>query len=505
MSFLCNNFAAVVVAAVSMTIVWMFGGTRGELLLPVVPWLFLFLCEVLICFPMRREEESTYDARHRVWKNLKHDPFFWTALGFLALLAVPFLNYGLCLNCDAKLIAQGVPAEPPVPVIPFCVDRLDHLNVFLWFVTALPTAVVVRHSLNGRGKRLLLEILVWNGALLALFGFVQGALSAPGPFWNTQAGNHIAKPGDFFSVFGYPNMGGDYFTVLFCVAAALWRWRVDEIKTEERAKDISKIAEPEHGRFWRKHYHLIPAALCFFAALNTLSRAAIILVTLSAAVVFAHSFFSFLAHHSKADKVRKGVWWALAFSLVVFAAAIFMPEDLQREVDTLGTSEVLDRVSGRGQYHARVATELWKDHKLFGCGGWGYIHFCASKMTKKELKQMQMVGGANVHNDHLQFLAEHGLVGFGLLVVMVLLLLAPLMGRWRHLAKEAQFITDKKRRPPSPVQLFALPGSAFFLVIAVLCTFVHAFGDCPLRSPAVLTLYFTIFAALPGFFFPKGH
>ena len=50
-----------------------------------------------------------------------------------------------------------------------------------------------------------------------------------------------------------------------------------------------------------------------------------------------------------------------------------------------------------------------------------------------------------------------------------------------------------------------LPAPAFCLLVAITCTLVHAFGDCPLRSPAVLTLFFVTLAAMPGFLPEKGY
>lgn len=498
MSFLLDNFAPFAVAAAASAVVWTFGGTRGGLLVPVVPWLFALLVEVLFCFPQRQPGESSSEARERVWRALKKDPVTWLCVAFFVLLLVPFVNNGLCPTCDAQALAEGVSGDPPVPFLPFCVDRIDHLNVVLWFALALPSLLVVRHALTRHGKRLVLELIVWNGAALAALGFLQNALGAPGPLWSTASGTVGAAMTEFFSTFGYPNMAGDYFTTLFGLALALWRRNLDDLRDAHRTKDISSAAAPRPRMFWKRHYFLIPAVVFFYAALNTLSRAAILLVTLSAAVYFLHSFVSLVAHKRKADRVRAGAWTALGLGVAVFLACLFAPKGLQKEVDTLGTTVVLDRVTGRGQYHARVATEIWKDHVLFGCGGWGYIHFCIPKMTPEERKQIQVVGGINVHNDHLQFLAEHGLVGFGLLVAVVVGLLWPVGRAWRALAREARFKTGRDA-PPRPTQLFALPAPAFFVLVTALCTFIHAFGDCPLRSPAVLTLFFVSLAAIPGF------
>lgn len=495
MSFLCANVAPIVVAAVASVIVWVYGGIRGEFLPAFVPWLVAFLIEVIVCFPQRHRGESAYEARERVWYAMKRDPLVWVSLGLLLLLAVPFVNNGLCPLCDAAAISQGIDPEPPVPFVPFCVDRRAHLNVFLWFAIAMPVLVAVRHSLTRRGKRLVLQLVVWNGFAVAILGFVQNALGAPGPLWWRLGEGQSSVA--FFATFGYPNMGGDYFAVLFGVAVALWRDRSEQMRKERQDRDVSKTAGPERNRFWQTHFFLIPAAVFFFAALNTLSRAAILLASVTAVVYLAHALASAAARMRKVKRVLFGIWSLALVGLILFLATLFMPEKIQKEMHTVDTVETLDRVTGKGQYHARVATALWKDHLLFGCGGWGYAHLCRLKMTPEELKNIQMSGGANVHNDYLQFLAEHGLVGFGAMVALVVLLVWPVVGDWKRLVRQTRF--TKRNGIAAPVQIFALPAPAFILLVAASVTVIHAFGDCPLRSPAVLTLFYIVLAAVPGF------
>ena len=503
MSFLASNAAPIVVAAVVSALGWMFGGTRGGVLTPVMPWLIVLMVEIALCFPQRHAHETTYDARARAWRDIKRDPLTWVVCGLLALLLIPFVNNGLCVNCDADLIAQGIDPSPAVPFLPFCVDRLDHWNVVLWFLTALPAVVVVRHCLAARGKRLALALVVWNGALLSLLGFVQHALDAPGPLWSTASGlPPVYQNRDFFSTFGYPNMAGDYFTLLFGIAVALWRDARIQLRQSRAEKDISGAAAKRPHAFWEGNYFLIPAVLCFYGALNSLSRAAIILATSSAVVYILHAFASYLSClRNKVARVRALALGALGIAVLVFAASLFVPDGAQREVGTLETSDVLNRVSGRGQYLTRVATELWRENKLFGCGGWGFAHFSRQKLLPGE--SLQEVGGINVHNDYLQMLAEHGLVGFGLIVAVVVMLVWPIGRLWRRLARETRFMKPKDL-PARPVQIFVLPAPLFCIFVAALCTLIHAFGDCPLRSPAILTLFMVALAAMPGFLPEKG-
>ena len=506
MSFLYNNISVITVALVASVVAWMFGGARGDLLMPVVPWLCALMVEVLLFFPQRHHDESTYEARARIWSELRYGWICKISLLLLLLLLIPFVNNGLCPGCDAALIASGVDPKPPFSFLPSCVNRLDHYNSVLWFMIVLPSVLIVHYGLTRRGKRLVLGLIVWNGAALAVLGFVQSATGATGPFWCALPNGGKVE---FFSTFGYPNMAGDYFTTLFGLAVALWRDKCEQIRREAGGKDSSELAastKDKVGRFWRRHYFLMPAAVFFFAALTTLSRAAIILVTVTAVIYFLHTLVLLLSRMRRSRRVFIGVWSMVAFGLLVFFSAISLPEKMRREVNTLDDTAMLDRVTGKAQYHAQVATALWKDHKLFGCGGWGYMHLCVPKMKELgiDMKAIQRVGGANVHNDHLQFLAEHGLAGVGCMVAIVILLLLPVIRQWKSILRDLRF-KKKKELPPKPLVIFALPAPVFFILITALATFIHAFGDCPLRSCAVLDLFFISLAALPGFMPKQEH
>ncbi len=530
MLFLYNNIAVIHVFAVLALFAWLFGGTRAEYILPVMPWATALLLEAMICFPQHHAGETTYEARERVWHDMRKDPLVWVSLAFVVMLAIPFVNVGLCPVCDYPAIAAGADPNPIIPFIPFCVSRLEHLNVFLWFVPTLVAVVAAKHALLKRGKRALLSLVVWNGLLLGVVGALQQITHAEGPLW-VDACKQSAY---FFSTFGYPNMAGDYFTTLFGIAIGLWRWNLDELSKKQTTVRVSSngaspekgasnsageaksdgAASAEHhhhhhhhngvsgpkkeGQFWKRHYYLIPAVIFFFCALDTLSRASVLLVTALAIIFFLHTFISFFSKMKKAQRVKSGAVSVLVLVVIAICAAMFMPSDLQREVDSLDTTKVLDRVTGKGQYHTRVATEIWKDNCLFGVGGWGYKHFCPQYMTDNELRHIQIVGGVNVHNDHLQFLVEHGAVGVATLVAVLVLLLWPMGRIWRALMDSVRFIPTKQQ-PPQPIQLFVIPAPVFCIIATAVATIIHAFGDCPMRSPAVLSLFFVSIASIDGF------
>ena len=488
MSVIHRNLTVLFILLLVGGYAWLYGGTMSSVLRPVVPWIWVFMLEIALCFPQRHDGEPSRRARRRVWEAMREDPLVWVSLAFVLLMCIPFVNSALCPVCDAKAIAQGADPGPAVPFLPYCVDRLLHYNVFLWFAPTLTAAIVAKHSLVRSGKRLLIEMLVWNGAALALLGFVQQVAGAPGPLWSVLSNG----PVHFFSTFGYPNMAGDYFVVMFCLSIAQWRWRMDDVRDGLRSKTISRTMS-SHETFWRKHYLLIAALLNFFAALNTLSRAAIILVASAAVILFAHAGFVAIARMEKVDRVRSGVFCALGLIMIAVAATMFMPDGVHREMKTVGSREVLDRVTGRGEEHSFVATQIWREHLLFGCGGWGYAHLSKEKFPDRKYWSP---GSANVHNDHLQFLVEHGLVGYGLLVAAFVLLLIPTFKAWHTMADAGRFALKKRNRTQT---FFALPGSAFSVLVAAVVPLVHGFGDCPLRSPAVLSVFFVSLACIGGY------
>ena len=498
MSFLSRNLVAFQVAGVCALFAWLFGGLRGEYLMPVVPWVVVILLEGLICFPQRREFETTYEARERVWHDLSKDPLTWVVFCFILILAIPFFNTGLCEVCDCPAIAEGARPEPPIPFAPFCVRRMDHLNVFFWFVPSLLALIVTKHALLKSGKRLMLRLIVWNGLGLAALGAIQQMTGAKGPFWQAMP-NNIWGSHEFYSAWGYANVAGDYFTTLFCLAAGLWRWDFEQVSAEhEQIVNEGGADKPRRNWFWRKHVMLIPAVIFFFSAINTLSRSAILIVASMAILVFLHTFFCLFAKMKKLQRFKVGVFCMAVLAVIAFAAFAAMPKNVQKEVNTIDTTGVLNRVTGKGSYHVRVATEVWKDHLLFGCGGWGYKHFCLPKMADKDIRSQQGVGGINVHNDYLQFLCEHGVVGFGLIVVIVMMMLMPIGHIWYALINSVRFLPSKKQ-PARPIILFVMPAPVFFILLSLVGTVIHGFGDCPFRAPSVLVLFFVLLAAMDGF------
>lgn len=443
-------------------------------------WLIVPLVSVAAIFavPRRRTGEKYGEAVRVAASCFFKNPLSYVALALLLLLAIPLFNVGLCPACDARAIAGGASADPPCRYLPFCVNAAEHMSVFRWFLSAIAVALAVRFGLRRRWKRIFCEVLVWNSALVSAYGFVR-----------MVAGD---APGEkVFSVFGYLNQGAAFFTVSFALSLGLWAMR----QAEMAAKDV-KGAHEAHP-FLGRHYPLFPAALNFMAAIATRSRAAMLFM-----IVLSSAFFVYVSVASMAGKRRvhrvRGLASLLMLLGLVVTVSIFAPPDVGREFATLTVRGIADRTSGHGQYHERVATAIMRDYPFFGIGGWGYRHFCVQYLSPKELPGLQVQGGANVHNDYLQFVAEHGLVGFALMIAILFYLARDVFYLWRGTYLRYKF-TPTEKTPISPVALFCVDPIVLFAVLGCLCVMLHALGDCPLRSPAVLVTLLAVVAAIPGY------
>jgi O-antigen ligase len=167
-------------------------------------------------------------------------------------------------------------------------------------------------------------------------------------------------------------------------------------------------------------------------------------------------------------------------------------------LSTITPTAVIERVTGSGQYHVRVAKEIISDYPLFGVGGWGYPVYQGVYMTAEEAKGKQVVGGSNVHNDMFQFLAEHGVIGFGLMMAFALGVVASLF------LEMIRFCKAETKDDPTPGTViktgcfYRLPPVIVAVFAGTAATVAHSFGDLPFRSPAILVIWLLAFVCATG-------
>lgn len=490
MNFFIRNLLLLHALALVVAFSWIHGGTRPDLLLPVIPWLSLFALEFLLIFPQAKSTETLAEARLRVWRALARDPLLYLLILLTALLVIPLFNVAGAPQLDPQT-NQWRNAAPPWPGLPFCVRADEHAALLLWFPPALIAALAVRHGLLKKGKRLLLELLCWNGAALALFGFAQLATGAKSIFWGKEPFSH------FFSTFGYPNLAGAFFTLLFALSFGLWFSRVNDkwIGPSSAFATAAKDDTP----FYERHYLLLAVALNAGAAIASLSRAAILLCGL---VFLVLALYMAIGAWQRTGSAGHMVIVSLFLGMVFLSGlglTVFAPKALKQEVGTITPAAVVDRVTGRSYYHARIAKEIFRDYPVFGVGGWGYPHYLMQYITPEETKHLQIQGGANVHNDSLQFLAEQGVVGYGLLLLCVAALLLPILWQAFRLCRELAKNTVPSESIARPAWLYRLPPEFVAVLVGTAATVCHSLGDLPFRSPAVLTVWVLALVCAAGF------
>jgi len=490
MNFFIRNVLLLHILALALAFSWIHGGTRPDLLLPVIPWLSIFALEFLLVFPQAKSTETLMDARSRVWRALVRDPLFYASLALTILLAIPLFNVSGLPVLDAGT-GKWVNPLPPIAWLPSCAKAEEQAVLLLWFPPALVAALAAKHGLLKKGKRLLLEGLCWNGAALSVLGFMQLQAGARNIFW---AEGELSY---FFSTFGYPNFAGAFFTLLFALSAGLWFGRASSglIGPASGMEGLSS----EESTLISRHYLLIPVVLNLVGAVASLSRAAILLCAVSLLALVAYMAVGVWQRTEGGGRIKLVLAITMSLFVGVLSLTVFAPKSLKAEIVSITPGNVLDRVSGRAYYHARVAKQIFRDHPAFGVGGWGYPHYLMQYLKPDDIKHMQIQGGANVHNDTLQFLAEQGAVGFGLILTCALALVVPLTVQAAGLCIKLAKVGGAVLSVAKPAWLYRLPPAVVAVFVGAATTVCHSLGDLPFRDPAILLVWLLSFACAPGF------
>jgi len=472
MTYLLRNLVLLHVLLLALFFTWVHGGTRVDLLVGVVPGLSLLLLSALVALPPTRRGEELPAARRRVWRGIVRDPLLYIGLLLTALLTLQWANGGRELVMDP---ASGRPlfSPPPWPRLPFCVVPADAIQQLYWFPPVFLAVLAVRHGVTRLGKRRLLSYLVWAGALLALLGWVQAWSGTQSLLWLTPL------PAHFFASFGYDNHAGAFFTLLFAISGGFW---------------FQMALDPEEGH--RAGWLLIPVGLNFAGAMGSTSRAAMLL---SLALLVVGGIAALLAAWRRIEiGTRVRVIAGIVLTTAALLGAWFtVPTTMRSELNSVHAQTLYDDTIGARLLQCRSAWEMSRDYPAFGVGGWGFRQFVRFYVTPAELQKM--VGGkgqANVHNDILQFLAEHGLIGLGLLLAAVAVLLTPIFrGSWRIMTTPMVVDWDNPYCPP----LRRVSAVIYAILAGTMATVIHSLIDLPFRSPAILITWSLCLACAPAF------
>jgi O-antigen ligase len=408
----------------------------------------------------RGELAPSGDFKLIIWPKLIRFPLFWLGLLFLGYILVQALNPAWVYVSDGKAWwLERIPNIEWLPagmVTPFKdMNAWRELMIYgtAWLlVCALWVGVTRRATIQW-----LLTIVAANGALLAVIGILQRVTHAKYMLWGLK---HVTTAGGFFSTIIYKNHAGAYFNLVLMLTTALLYWHFSRAERRmERSSPAPVFA--------------FCTVLLGLSVMLTNSRAATLLMmgfTLLA-------FIGFIVRCTITRSEGRSPW-AVTLLCAVFALFIGLGSYF------LNTDQALDRLgklweagssdsSVASRNLARKATmEMAEDNLVTGWGAGSFRHYFPvyqrhyPEIYNVPWKKGGVLRWEYAHNDYVQFLAEMGLIGVGLLSAIVLCAL-------RHLLKQRVF-----ERP-----------HLLFILMALLVTAVHAWVDFQFHNPAILFLW----------------
>jgi hypothetical protein len=510
---------------------WVRGGTPRDLQDPLV-LLGLIVVVVTVWIGMIRGVRAPTIRGLVRWLR---DPVFFGGLLLLGLLALQWRYAGRVLFFDP--VAQAWTYTPPLrPGWPSAFTRPEAAEMLRWFFPAWAAVLAVRSgALGATGILTLWRWLVLNAAAVGILGIVQQQLERPlFPF--------TAELGDlrFFASFGYENHAASFFTLMAAVAAGIAmrdllgrgprgassnlhgygdpttgrpggpalpripRERVVgpggspgrtgspcELLLHRCARSEMRPGPRDQGsrgrRAWGGALMVGAFAVNLAAAHFSLSRAGFLMAWVLVAVGGAWALrrmWRGLEPAGRVNALAGGTAILLALAMAIIAIG---RERIAPELDTIGylrdgirNKNVASLTVGDRLLLGRAALGMARAQPAFGVGGWGFRYLLPYTLPDNDWEwSSTALGKANVHNDPLQFLAEFGGVGAGLMALCVGVMLVPAFRR------EA---SGRRAAGSNPVVFFALAGLSL--------VFLHSLIDLPFRCPAILVSWTLILAGL---------
>ena len=335
-------------------------------------------------------------------------------------------------------------------------------------ILALQAIILWRFMKSRRLIRKLLLMIVLNGALLAIAGTLQKLSYVPGDrvkeiwvLWDAP------EPRYFFSSFTYKNHWSAFALLCLGVAASL-AWR------EISRKGTLAWRQPKLG-------------VCLVAALfigvtiplsGSRSGTLLLIIFLTLLAIFLGWI---VTRSFDTSKKRWAAFGGTAFACsLTLGAMVWFGFNLDRETKSEAIGNTLQQWENYQKGSPPMRYYLWKDtFKMFldkpvfghGLGSFRALHPLYQSAEYKREREYGLASAhrklkpltEHSHNDLLQYLAEIGVIG------VALLLLVPTLGIWQN--RKSVFSTTPD---------WALVGCILFGI--------YSFVDFPTRTPACLLL-----------------
>ncbi len=300
----------------------------------------------------------------------------------------------------------------------------------------------------------LLILLVLNGVVLAILGFAQIFTGADKIFWMIE---HSAR--HTVASFIYRNHAAAYFNLIVGLSGALALYYFHDGRLMLRRSDPSGI-------------FLFFAVIILAVVGLSLSRAGAVLGTITLLSLFCVFLFNALVQQT--TRTNKLIAVFVMALVVAFGGYLVSQVDYDRLIDRFDQISELDDRPWEVRWSATKATaEMFSDHWLYGTGAGSFRWLFPAY---QDWDNESAAFGADrlwqyAHNDLLQFPAELGVVGMGIIFLMLGYFC------WQLLAR---------RTLRNPL--------AFFMLFTLGITMLHNAVDFNFQNPAILTTWGTLLA-----------
>lgn len=377
---------------------WGFGGNVWWLELPLQ--LFGALSIPILCIGFLVTKDYTRCRRMSVWTLL-------VLLVYNAIVLAGLLNpnHHAVYFGNTRFLAPG----GDITWLPSVAKSADTLNALAWFDVAVLSALSVYSFVHNRRRlRALLFVLISNALLLAIFGTLQNFLRAPGPYFGlVKAPNTY-----FFSTFLYHNHWGPF--MILCLSMALglaWHYYRRE---GGNYRDI-----------WHSPSMTVLVITLFLAASIPLSasRSCTVLALLLLSFALFHYIRTVISRNRRQHKPSTGpiafALFAVGFGVagVIWSAEPVIEQRIQKTIGQL-TDEKDNEVSASRFVAYHDTLNLFLERPVFGWGRGSYSTAFYTFNSQDRLRRAHPSVYRDAHSDWLQCLAENGIVG-SLLILLV--------------------------------------------------------------------------------------
>lgn len=527
---------------------WLGAGTISPWLRPWALWMALLIAEVALLLPEQRRQESLFDARQRVWRGLIRDPLTWVSISLWIFLTLQWLNASTFLQWDSVAKewiayfppiaamthpdAAGILAQTPLNaasgaiILPPYFDwlprslRADEARIMLdWFIPILTAILALRHATNRHTKRLIMVYVCVMTSVLAIAGMLDWGFGTQVLCWGREAKAY------FFATFGYPNHAACFFPAVMLVAMGMLCWTYEH---RERTRmpawlyvltialcAISAILSGSRAGvlfvFAITGFAVVYLPIRFFASWSGRKRLFATLSLLMAAIAvmgtLVFRFYVVHANQTRAQAIAQAKTEEARIAANALPAYAPMPavDAVIREIAETDWALFFENpMLMRSGYQGILALRQHADYPWTGAGARSFRHLSETYIDRNNpeeadwFKKRLGIGQANVHNDTLQFLAEHGWIGFGLMLACCACLLWPFLVDLFTSPSRTQSDSVADRGWFNRLNAFFVFGFLATQLIAV-----HSFMDLVFRSPACMMLYGLIFVCAAGFIPPR--